>query len=52
MLSRWRKEYREGKFVSDKHKNVTVAVNKVQKELAKVKRLQVKPSPGKRAASD
>jgi len=40
MLSRWRKEYREGKFVSDKRKKVTVAVNKEQKELAKVKRLQ------------
>ena len=40
MLSRWRKEYREGKIVADKRKKLTGAVSKTEKELSKVKRLE------------
>lgn len=39
MLSRWRKEYREGLIVSDKRKKVT-SVKKEAKELSKVKKLE------------
>jgi transposase len=39
MLSRWRKEYREGKIVTDKRKKV-VDVSKEKKELAELKRLK------------
>ena len=39
MLSRWRKEYREGKIVADKRKKVTsISVDK--KELDRVKKLE------------
>ncbi len=40
MLSRWRKEYREGKIVADKRKKVTDVKNE-QKELNKIKRLEM-----------
>ena len=40
MLSRWRKEYREGKIVADKRKKLTNASSKQEKELSKVKRLE------------
>jgi transposase len=40
MLSRWRKEYREGKIVADKRKKVTEVSSKQAKELSKVKRLE------------
>ena len=39
MLSRWRKEYREGKIVADKRKKV-VSLNKEKSELNKLKALQ------------
>jgi len=39
MLSRWRKEYREGKIVSDKRKKITNA-KKEKKELTKLQRLE------------
>tara|TARA_B100000315_G_scaffold142152_1_gene131194 strand:+ start:21449 stop:21730 length:282 start_codon:yes stop_codon:yes gene_type:complete len=39
MLSRWRKEYREGKIVADKRKKV-VSINKEKAELNKLKALQ------------
>jgi transposase len=39
MLSRWRKEYREGKIVADKRKKLT-DVKKQQKELTKIKMLE------------
>ena len=39
MLSRWRKEYREGKIVPDKRKKV-VSLKKDKAELDKVKRLE------------
>jgi transposase len=39
MLSRWRKEYREGKIVADKRKKVT-SIKKEQKELSELKRLK------------
>jgi len=39
MLSRWRKEYREGKLVADKRKKVT-SMAKDKKELDKVKKLE------------
>ena len=39
MLSRWRKEYREGKIVADKRKKV-VNLKKDQKELNKIKALE------------
>ncbi|WP_299599569.1 transposase [uncultured Microbulbifer sp.] len=40
MLSRWRKEYREGKIVADKRKKLTGAVSKQERELSKVKHLE------------
>ncbi len=40
MLSRWRKEYREGKIVADKRKKLTNVSSKQEKELSKVKRLE------------
>ncbi|GAA5526223.1 hypothetical protein Maes01_02822 [Microbulbifer aestuariivivens] len=40
MLSRWRKEYREGQIVTDKRKKFTGVVSKHEKELSKVKRLE------------
>ena len=40
MLSRWRKEYREGKIVADKRKNV-VNIKKEAKEISRVKRLEM-----------
>lgn len=39
MLSRWRKEYREGKIVDDKKKKVTSLV-KEKKELDRLKQLE------------
>lgn len=39
MLSRWRKEYREGKIVADKRKKV-VSVRAEKKELDRIKRLE------------
>ncbi|MCL6417923.1 transposase, partial [Aestuariirhabdus sp. Z084] len=39
MLSRWRKEYREGKIVADKRKKLT-GIAKEKKELNKLKRLE------------
>jgi len=39
MLSRWRKEYREGKIVADKRKKVT-DVKKQKAELTKIKKLE------------
>jgi transposase len=39
MLSRWRKEYREGKIVVDKRKKVTDVKNQ-KAELTKVKKLE------------
>jgi len=39
MLSRWRKEYREGKIVADKRKKIT-HMAKDKKELDRVKRLE------------
>lgn len=39
MLSRWRKEYREGKIVADKRKKVT-SINNELAELNKLKALQ------------
>ncbi len=39
MLSRWRKEYRQGTIVADKRKKV-VSLKQEQAELDKVKRLQ------------
>lgn len=39
MLSRWRKEYREGKIVSDNRKRVT-NIKKEKKEMDRVKRLE------------
>ena len=39
MLSRWRKEYREGKIVADKRKKIK-SMAKDKKELSKVKRLE------------
>ena len=38
MLSRWRKEYREGKIVADKKMKVTTLVNE-KKELDRLKQL-------------
>lgn len=40
MLSRWRKEYREGKIVADIRKKLTDVPSKQEKELSKVKRLE------------
>jgi len=39
MLSRWRKEYREGKIVADKRKKIT-HMAKDKRELDRVKRLE------------
>jgi transposase len=39
MLSRWRKEYREGKIVADKRKKVT-SIRKEKAELDKIKQLE------------
>jgi transposase len=39
MLSRWRKEYREGKIVVDKRKKLTNA-KKEKKELTKLQKLE------------
>ena len=39
MLSRWRKEYREGKLVADKRQKVT-SMAKDKKELNKIKQLE------------
>ena len=39
MLSRWRKEYREGKLVADKRQKIT-SMAKDKKELDKVKQLE------------
>ncbi len=40
MLSRWRKEYREGKIVADKRKKLTGSNRMQAKELLKVKKLE------------
>ena len=40
MLSRWRKEYREGKIVADKRKKLTEATSKQEKEISKVRKLE------------
>lgn len=40
MLSRWRKEYREGKIVADNRKKLTEITSKQKKEISKVKRLE------------
>ena len=39
MLSRWRKEYREGKIVVDKRKKLT-GLNQEKKELSRLKKLE------------
>jgi len=39
MLSRWRKEYREGKIIADKRTKV-VSLKKEKKELSKIKALE------------
>ena len=39
MLSRWRKEYREGKIVPDKRKRI-VSVNKEKQQLNKIQKLE------------
>jgi transposase len=39
MLSRWRKEYREGKLVADKRQKV-IPMAKDKKELSKIKQLE------------
>ncbi len=39
MLSRWRKEYREGKIVADK-KNKVTSLSKEKKELDRLKKLE------------
>jgi transposase len=39
MLSRWRKEYREGKIVVDKRQKIT-NIKKATKELSKLKKLE------------
>lgn len=39
MLSRWRKEYREGRIVADKRKKVT-SIRKEKEELDKIKQLE------------
>ena len=39
MLSRWRKEFREGKLVADKRKKIT-SMSKDKKELTKIKKLE------------
>ena len=39
MLSRWRKEYREGKLVADKRKKV-ISIRKESSELSRIKKLE------------
>ena len=39
MLSRWRKEYREGKMVADNRKKVT-SIRKEESKLSKIKQLE------------
>ena len=39
MLSRWRKEYREGKLIADKRQKI-IPMKKDKKELDKIKQLQ------------
>ena len=39
MLSRWRKEYREGKLVADKRQKIT-SMTKDKKELDRIKKLE------------
>jgi len=39
MLSRWRKEYREGKLVADKRKKV-ISIRKEKSELSRIKKLE------------
>ena len=39
MLSRWRKEYREGKMVADNRKKV-ISIRKEKSELSKIKKLE------------
>jgi transposase len=39
MLSRWRKEYREGKIVADKRKKMT-DMSQSKKELSRIKKLE------------
>ncbi len=39
MLSRWRKEYREGKIVADKRKKIT-DISQSKKELNRIKKLE------------
>ena len=50
MLSRWRKEYREGKIVPDKRKKVT-SISKEQKELSELKRLKAENAKLKQEVS-
>ena len=40
MLSRWRKDYREGKIVADKRKKLTDISSKQARELSNIKRLE------------
>ncbi|MCH8533387.1 MAG: IS3 family transposase, partial [Saccharospirillum sp.] len=40
MLSRWRKEYREGKIVADRRKKLTEVTSKQEKEISRVKKLE------------
>jgi transposase len=40
MLSRWRKEYQEGKIVADKRKKLAGVVSRAEKEFFRVKRLE------------
>jgi len=40
MLSRWRKEYREGKIVAEKRKKLNESTSKQEKEISKVKKLE------------
>lgn len=40
MLSRWRKEFREGKIVADKRKKLTEVTSKQEKEISRVKKLE------------
>ena len=40
MLSRWRKEYREGIMVADNRKKVTSSIRKDKAELNKIKKLE------------
>ena len=40
MISQWRKEYSEGKFVADKPKGLGKATPKQEKETSKIKNLE------------